>query len=83
MPKIKACSGQQKVLEPLWIDLSDTISFVMIDIGGGKSEALVSFWGEPFMALATDKNVPRYVLHVNSNSELIVRLKEKERICRL
>lgn len=82
-PKIKVCSGQQKVEEPFWAELNDTISFVMIDTGGGKSEALVSFWGEPFMALATDKNVPRYVLHVNSSSELIVRLKEKERICRL
>jgi hypothetical protein len=35
------------------------------------------------MALGTDKNVPRYVLQINSNSELIVRLKEKERMCRL
>jgi hypothetical protein len=83
LPKIKACAGHLKVEEPFWTELKDTVSFVMIETGGGKAEALVSFWGEPFMALSTDKNVPRYVLHVNSSSELIVRLKEKERIYRL
>jgi len=82
LPKIKDCAGHVKVEEPFWRELKDTVSFVMIETGGGKSEALVSFWGEPFMALSLDKNVPRYVLHVSSNSELIVRLKEKERISR-
>jgi hypothetical protein len=83
LPKIKACAGQLKVEEPYWCELKDNISFVIVETGGGKAEALVSFWGEPFMALGVDKNVPRYVLHVSSNSELIARLKEKERICRL
>ena len=83
LPKIKACSGRIKVEEPFWSDLKDNISFVIAETGEGKAEALVSFWGEPFMALGTDKNVPRYVLHVSSNSDLIARLKEKERICRL
>ena len=82
LPKIKACAGHLKVEEPFWRELKDNVSFVMVETGEGKAEALVSFWGEPFMALATDKNVPRYVLHVSSNSELIARLKEKERICR-
>jgi len=82
LPKIKACAGQLKVEEPYWCDLKDNISFVIVETGGGKAEALVSFWGEPFMALGTDKNVPRYVLHVTSSSELVARLKEKERICR-
>jgi len=83
LPKVKACVGYLKAADPCWCVIEDNISFVMIETGGGKFEALVSFWGEPFMALATDKNVPRYVLHVNSNSDLIARLKEKERICRL
>jgi hypothetical protein len=83
LPKIKACSGQSKVEEPFWSELKDNISFVMVEVGEGKAAALVSFWGEPFMALGADKNVPRYVLHINANSELIVRLKEKERIWRV
>lgn len=83
LPKIEACPGRSKVQEPFWCNFKDNISFVIVETGDGKSEALVSFWGEPFMALGVDKNVPRYVLHVNSNSELISRLKEKERICRL
>ena len=84
LPKINATSGYTKVEEPYWCNLKDNISFVIAETGEeGQSEALVSFWGEPFMAIGTDKNVPRYVLYVNSNSELIARLKEKERICRL
>jgi hypothetical protein len=84
LPKINATSGYTKVEEPYWCHLKDNISFVIAETGEeGQSEALVSFWGEPFMAIGTDKNVPRYVLYVNSNSELIARLKEKERICRL
>jgi hypothetical protein len=83
LPKVQVCKGRAKVQEPFWCDLKDNISFVLVETGDGKSEALISFWGEPFMALGTDKNVPRYVLKVNSNSELISRLKEKERICRL
>lgn len=84
LPKINATSGYTKVEEPYWCNLKDNISFVIAETGEeGQSEALVSFWGEPFMAIGTDKNVPRYVLYVNSSSELIARLKEKERICRL
>jgi hypothetical protein len=83
LPKINATSGYTKVEEPYWYHLKDNISFVIAETGEeGQSEALVSFWGEPFMSIGTDKNVPRYVLHVNSSSELIARLKEKERICR-
>jgi len=83
LPKINACTGYAKVEEPYWCTLKDNISFVIVETGSeGQSEALVSFWGEPFMAIGTDKNVPRYVLHVKSSSELIVRLKEKERISR-
>jgi len=84
LPKINACTGYTKVEEPYWCNLKDNISFVIVETGEeGQSEALVSFWGEPFMAIGTDKNVPRYVLHVSAGSEMVKRLKEKERICRL
>ena len=84
LPKINATSGYTKVEEPYWCNLKDNISFVIAETGEeGQSEALVSFWGEPFMAIGTDKNVPRYILHVASSSELVAHLKEKERICRM
>jgi len=83
VPKIKASPGGNKVDEPYWRELGDNISFVMIETGSeGQSQALVSFWGEPFMAVGIEKNVPRYVLHVKESSELIARLKEYERIRR-
>ncbi len=84
MPKIKAVRGHKKVEQPLWCKLKDPISFVIAETGEqGKAEALVSFWGEPFMAIGTDKNVPRYVLYVSAKSEMVSRLKEKERLCRV
>lgn len=82
LPKVKACPGCDKVEEPCWTALEDRLSFVIVETGEGKAEALVSFWGEPFMAMSTERNVPRYVLHVREGSELIARLKELERISR-
>ncbi len=82
LPKIKACDGHKKVTEPFWADLEPRLSFVITEASEGKAEALVSFWGEPFMAVSTDKSVPRYILHVRENSDLIARLKELERISR-
>ena len=84
LPKINATRGYKKVEEPFWCKLEDNISFVITETGSeGQAEALVSFWGEPFMAIGTDKNVPRYVLHVASGSDMVRRLKEKERLCRV
>jgi hypothetical protein len=82
VPKIKACPGYKKVNEPVWANLEPRISFVIAETEGGRAEALVSFWGEPFMAVSTEKSVPRYILHVRENSELIDRLKELERMSR-
>ena len=82
-PKIKLCNGHKKVSEPYWGNLEQRLSFVITESGEGKAEALVSFWGEPFMAVGTDKSVPRYILYVRENSELIARLKELERISRV
>ena len=82
LPKINACNGYKKVTEPHWARLEERLSFVITEAGEGKAEALVSFWGEPFMAVSTDKSVPRYILHVRENSDLIARLKEVERIGR-
>lgn len=82
-PKISACTGSAKVREPYWAVLEKNISFILADSqhsGGG--EALLSFWGEPFMAQSTARDVPRYIFHVQKNSELLPHLVELERSCK-
>jgi hypothetical protein len=84
LPKIKQCPGHQKVREPRWSKLPETVSFILADIHPtGKAEALLSFWGEPFMARTTDKNVPRYIFRVQAHSDLVARLVELARQQRL
>lgn len=76
-PKIKQCAGRHKVRETLWTTISGGVSAIISDIDkDGKTECLLSFWGEPFMARTPDHNVPRYVFHVQSHSELVGRMIE-------
>lgn len=80
LPKISECAGRNKVREPRWTVLPKTISFVLADVDEhGSTEALLSFWGEPFMAQTVDQQVPRYIFRVRSHSDLIARLAELER----
>jgi len=82
-PKLADYADRKKVKEPVWCELEENISFILVETeASGKAEALVSFWGEPFMARSAGVNVPRYILHVRQNSELITNLKEHERISR-
>lgn len=83
MPKVAACSGSAKVLDPHWSDLHESVSTIFADTDSGGIEALLSFWGEPFMAESTGQSVPRYIFHVQRHSELIERLRELERSYRL
>lgn len=84
LPKITACDGGDKVQEPHWCPLSKNISFILADTPSeGPAEALLSFWGEPFMAQSTERNVPRFIFHVQAHSELLPHLVEMERNCRL
>lgn len=53
------------------------------DVVAGKAEALVSFWGEPFIAAHHDRRIPGYIVHVRAHSELIGRLREIERASRM
>lgn len=81
-PKIAACAGHDKVREPRWCRLSKTTSFILADSQSGDgAEALLSFWGEPFMAQSVDRDVPRFIFHVQSHSELLPHLVELERNC--
>lgn len=81
-PRIAACSGNAKVREPRWCRLSKTVSYILADsqLSGG-TEALLSFWGEPFMAQTTERDVPRFIFHVQSNAEILPHLVELERGC--
>ncbi|MFN0093895.1 MAG: hypothetical protein ACKVVT_03845 [Dehalococcoidia bacterium] len=83
VPKAARCAGFAKLREPRWTSLREPISFILAATRDGKSEAQLSFWGEPFMAQATGQQIPRYVLHVPSTSELLPRLAEIERMHRV
>lgn len=69
----------------IWADLDSGVSFMIADTDSvdGKAEALVSFWGEPFMAVHHDRQIPGYIIHVRAHSELIGRLREVERASRM
>ncbi len=80
LPKIKECTGCKKVAQPRWRQLPETVSFILADIEPkGATEALLSFWGEPFMSRATGKQVPRYIFRIQSHSDLVAQLVELER----
>lgn len=83
-PKVAACLGGAKVLEPRWCRLHESVSFILAGAGpDGRTEALLSFWGEPFMSSSTELQVPRYIFRVQGHSELVPRLSELERQYRL
>jgi hypothetical protein len=83
LPKLAACGDSTKVREPRWCNLSKTVSFILADnqLSGG-SEALLSFWGEPFMAQTTERDVPRFIFHVQRHSELLPHLVELAHGCK-
>jgi hypothetical protein len=75
-PKLADTPGRDKVREPRWTQLPETISFILAENEGSEKEAHLSFWGEPFMARTPGGDLPRYVLHVQAGSELIGRLED-------
>ena len=44
-----------------------------------KPEAMLSFWGEPFMARTAEKQMTRYVFWVHGHSDLVAQLIDLER----
>jgi len=84
VPKLAACRGREKVIEPRWCTLHESVSFVLADReAAGQAEAQLSFWGEPFMARTAGRDVPRYIFHVQAHSELVPRLVELARSYRM
>ena len=83
LPKINACTGHAKVHEPRWCSLEKNISFILADSHASEgTEALLSFWGEPFMAEASERQAPRFIFHVQKHSELLPHLVELDRCYR-
>jgi len=83
-PRISECRGSEKVAPPCWRDLPQTVSFILGDSDAtGKPEALLSFWGDPFMSKSTGKQVPRYIFRIQSHSDLVAQFIELERHHRL
>jgi hypothetical protein len=75
MPKITAGPGPEKVLAPIWVPIREPVSVIFSDASApGATRALLSFWGEPFMARSSGRDVPRYIFLVQPESELIPRL---------
>jgi hypothetical protein len=83
MPKVRQCRTPEKVKEPKWCALDEPLSFILSHGDGVTMEALLSFWGEPFMARTTERDVPRYIFYVPSSSDLLPRLAELERNYRM
>jgi hypothetical protein len=82
--KVSACSGRKKVQDPRWGSIQENVSAIISEVEPeGVTEALLSFWGEPFMSRASGQDIPRYIFHVQGHSELVNRLLELERKYRL
>lgn len=83
-PRIRNCQGADKVLRPRYVDLTEPVSCIFAaQETGGNPSALLSFWGEPFMARSPGRDVPRFIFRVPGDSELASRLRELERGYRL
>ncbi len=83
-PRVARCHGAEKVAPPRYTRLEEPVSCIFAARESGTSaDALLSFWGEPFMARAPGRDVPRYIFRVSRDSELTVRLRELERGYRL
>lgn len=80
LPKIQECASREKVKEPRWRKLPQTVSFILADMDHDRqTEALLSFWGEPFMAQKIGSQVPRYIFWVHGHSDLVAQLVELDR----
>jgi hypothetical protein len=74
-PKVDKCVAPEKVGDPIWVPIRESVSVIFSDTSSAETtRALLSFWGEPFMARAGGRDVPRYIFLLQPGSELIPRL---------
>lgn len=80
-PKIEKCVGKEKIDEPNITDGLENISFGLITNNDNSKEGLLSVWGEPFMMKRGSNEgnevvLPRYLISIETKSELILRFAE-------
>jgi hypothetical protein len=84
LPKAEAIGTSGKLRPPVWVPLAEPVSCILAETEAtGRMEALLSFWGEPFMARGRDRDIPRYVFRVHAHSELVPHLSDLARRYRL
>jgi len=77
LPKLRLCDNAAKLHEPLWVRIRGSVSFLLGDIDGdGRNEALVSVLDEPFAAYNVGPTVPRYLIRIFSDSDVMSHLEE-------
>jgi hypothetical protein len=66
-PLIAGCAGHEKVTERRWRRVRKNVSFILAEsrLSDG-TEALLSFWGEPFMAETSGRQAPRFIFQSRS-----------------
>jgi hypothetical protein len=80
LPKLRQCENRAKLQEPSWAPIPGNVSFLIGDVDGdGRNEALVSILDEPFAALSHGTSVPRYLVRVFSDCELMLHIEEVTR----
>lgn len=80
LPKLQRCEHGEKVRSPLWGSIRGHASFLLGDVDGdGRVEALLSIAGEPFSTENLGLAVPRFVLRVLGECDLIASLEELAR----
>ncbi len=80
-PKIEKCVGKEKIDEPNISEGLGNISFGLITNNDNSKEGLLSVWGEPFMMKrgfneGNEVVLPRYLISIETKSELILRFAE-------
>lgn len=80
LPKLMRCENRGKVLGPYWVAIRGNVSFIVGDVDGdGRDEALLSILDEPFAVSSLGTSVPRYLVRVFSDCELMSHIEEVAR----
>lgn len=82
-PQLADATDDGTSIDVYWRRIDESIAFIHSTSERGPSSALISFWGEPFMAETLDRDVTRYVLHAKQHSELIPHLRDMARRYRM
>jgi len=80
LPKLRKCEHGDKVRPPLWGPIGTSVSFVLGDVDGdGRDEAVVSIIEEPFAVSNQGPAVPRFLVRVFAQCDLMAPLEDMSR----